>query len=117
MLPNSGGLFHFFWLHFIGLTTQPASLSMIHIERIFSHQKFESWCVLGAFILLPALDEVASEHLVAVDVLLDDVKVLSPDWYDRCQEFLELGYEMEPRLRELAPHGQSGLGGGIHETN
>ena len=34
--------------------------------------------MLGARVLLPALDEVAPEHLVAVDVFLDNVEVLSP---------------------------------------
>ena len=34
--------------------------------------------MLGALVLPPALDEVASEHLVAIDVFLDHIEVLSP---------------------------------------
>ena len=43
-----------------------------------SYQKLETWGLLFTVILLPTLDEVAPEHLVAVDVFLDHVKVLAP---------------------------------------
>ena len=42
------------------------------------YQELESRRLVFALVLPPALDEVAPEHLVAVNVLLNHIKVLSP---------------------------------------
>ena len=59
-------------------STKVSDFHRITTSGFSSYQKLQTRGLHFAVVLLPTLDEVAPEHLVAVDVLLHHVEVLSP---------------------------------------